>query len=680
MIAFAYYLLKMFVCSGLLFAYYHLALKNKLFHQWNRFYLIASVIISLAVPCLEFNIWHQADSSTDIRLLHAVYSADAYVAEVTSGRNNLSMDQWITIGYGFVSAFVFITFILALIKIYSIIRSHTVMEIDDIKFVNTEERNAPFSFLNYVFWHKQIDLKSSAGEHIFEHELVHVREKHSVDKLFLQIVLIVFWCNPFFWLIRRELKMIHEFIADKKSVGHSAAHAFAKMILHAAYPQHYSELTNQFFNPSIKRRLAMLTKNNNPRISYISRVLALPLMALLVLAFTVKQKQSSAQKATSISSPVVVDVALNEPTSVRVFKNKKIQLIFDDSVGKKISWDVAQKMGVVVNEKELLNKMQQADKGYVESQIKFASPTVFLDTLIENPLIVVDGKEIGMKNSLNLNEIISVDKVESINVLKGETAIAKYGEKGKDGVIEIRTKNALEGETLRGVIIKKPANAETLMEKLKSQDQKPIVIIDGKETHEDLDRSAADNIESMTVLKGETAKSIYGPKAANGVIIITTKDGKGLTKKEVKVNGEIMVDGVRFRPSEKGQNGDLNEVVVVGYGKNNDQNKVFVKVEEPAEFPGGVTSWRRYLERNLNAQVPSNNKAPQGSYTVVVKFIVGLKGDISELKAITNHGYGMEEEVIRVIARGPKWVPARQNGNDVVSERTQPITFVVAPR
>jgi TonB-dependent SusC/RagA subfamily outer membrane receptor len=192
----------------------------------------------------------------------------------------------------------------------------------------------------------------------------------------------------------------------------------------------------------------------------------------------------------------------------------------------------------------------------------------------------------------------------------------------------------------------------------------------------------------MTVLKGETGTSLYGSKATNGVIIITTKDGKGLTKKEVlPVNGEvgevkeITIDGVKFRPSEKtDQNGNLNEVVVVGYGKNNDENKVFVKVEEVAQFPGGEKEWSRYLERNLNAQVPANNKAPQGSYTVIVKFIVGLKGDITELKSVTTNGYGMEEEVIRVLTKGPKWVPARQNGRDVISERTQPVKFVVAPR
>src|SRR5215203_1433174 len=105
MIAFAYYLLKMLVCSGLLFLYYHLALRNKIFHQWNRFYLLAAIIISIAVPCLEFNVWSSPDdTASDIKLLKVVYSADQYVAKATTVRNELSLDQWITILYSLVSA------------------------------------------------------------------------------------------------------------------------------------------------------------------------------------------------------------------------------------------------------------------------------------------------------------------------------------------------------------------------------------------------------------------------------------------------------------------------------------------------------------------------------------------------------------------------------------------------
>ena len=100
MIAFAYYLLKVSACSGLLFLYYHIALRNKLFHQWNRFYLLATIIVSLVIPTLEFNIWSaKKENQTDtIQLLQVVYSADEYIEEINSNRAYLSAEQWTKIG------------------------------------------------------------------------------------------------------------------------------------------------------------------------------------------------------------------------------------------------------------------------------------------------------------------------------------------------------------------------------------------------------------------------------------------------------------------------------------------------------------------------------------------------------------------------------------------------------
>jgi protein TonB len=108
-----------------------------------------------------------------------------------------------------------------------------------------------------------------------------------------------------------------------------------------------------------------------------------------------------------------------------------------------------------------------------------------------------------------------------------------------------------------------------------------------------------------------------------------------------------------------------------------DDNKIFEKVEKEAEFPGGEAQWRRYLEKNLNANVPIDNGAPEGTYTVIVKFIVSKDGSISDVQAETNFGYGMEDEAVKQIKRGPKWTPALQNGRNVNAYRRQPITFVV---
>ncbi len=111
--------------------------------------------------------------------------------------------------------------------------------------------------------------------------------------------------------------------------------------------------------------------------------------------------------------------------------------------------------------------------------------------------------------------------------------------------------------------------------------------------------------------------------------------------------------------------------------KKEDDNKIFEKVEIEASFKGGEGAWKKYLERNLNPNVPVDNGAPEGTYTVYVQFVVSKDGSISDVKALTNHGYGMEQEAIKVIKKGPAWVPAVQNGRSVNAYRKQPITFQV---
>lgn len=120
---------------------------------------------------------------------------------------------------------------------------------------------------------------------------------------------------------------------------------------------------------------------------------------------------------------------------------------------------------------------------------------------------------------------------------------------------------------------------------------------------------------------------------------------------------------------------DTNSHIVGVYKE--DSLMSFEKVEVEAEFPGGLQAWRRFLERNLNAMVPADKGAPAGSYTVVIRFIVDKDGSLSDFKANTRHGYGMEEEIIRVLKLSPKWIPAQDKGRTLKAYREQPVTFRV---
>ncbi len=105
--------------------------------------------------------------------------------------------------------------------------------------------------------------------------------------------------------------------------------------------------------------------------------------------------------------------------------------------------------------------------------------------------------------------------------------------------------------------------------------------------------------------------------------------------------------------------------------------RIFEKVDIEAKFPGGDMAWRKFLERNLRGDVAAENGAPSGIYTVWVQFIVDKEGKIADVKALTNNGYGMEQEVTRIIKICPLWQPASQNGRKVKAYRKQPVTFMI---
>lgn len=130
--------------------------------------------------------------------------------------------------------------------------------------------------------------------------------------------------------------------------------------------------------------------------------------------------------------------------------------------------------------------------------------------------------------------------------------------------------------------------------------------------------------------------------------------------------------GIVAPPVEKS-----TEVVKIGQSKEDELTDRFVSVQIPAEFPGGIQGWTRYLERNLNSDIPVENGAPTNVYTVIVTFIVDKEGKVSDVKAENDPGYGTKEEAIRVIKKGPNWIPANQNGKAVVYRHKQAITFKV---
>jgi antitoxin component YwqK of YwqJK toxin-antitoxin module len=106
-------------------------------------------------------------------------------------------------------------------------------------------------------------------------------------------------------------------------------------------------------------------------------------------------------------------------------------------------------------------------------------------------------------------------------------------------------------------------------------------------------------------------------------------------------------------------------------------DSVFSREEIEASFPGGTEGWKDFLKKNLRGDVPSDKGAPNGLYTVVVKFRITKDGTLTDIETETNPGYGIENEAIRIIKKSPDWIPAKQYGRFVNAYRRQPISFMV---
>lgn len=296
------------LCSAIMYAYYLIALRNKKFHQYNRYYLLFAAVFSWIIPLIKINITNTEAKAEPVNNLIQIVASNNTEVENFVVTNNVKYIDWISIvniSYIAVSAVLLFVFFGALVKIFRLLKANSAKQIDGVHLILTNDSSTPFSFFKYIFWNRAIDIQCEEGKQMLQHELTHVREKHSADKIIMQLIIILGWANPVFWIMRRELSMIHEFIADKKAVADGDASTLANMLLYAAYPKQHYLLTNPLFFSPIKRRIIMMTKNTNPKFSYLRRLVILPLLAVVVMLFAFRANNESNVKLDKMYTVVI---------------------------------------------------------------------------------------------------------------------------------------------------------------------------------------------------------------------------------------------------------------------------------------------------------------------------------------------------------------------------------------
>jgi len=285
---------KVILCSGVMFLYYQLSLKDKTFHHYNRFYLLSAMLLSLLLPLIKIE-------DFTIEVSNDLYALINRVQNFNSDKN-ISNDhiyfRIIFSALGLVSLYFSGKLVFGIFRIQQLKNQFKKESFDGINFYQTDLTEAPFSYFRNLFWKTSITLNSEVGKQILKHEMVHIEQKHSFDKIFIEIITSVFWFNPFFHIIKKEISLIHEYLADNKAVKQSDTKAFAQMLLASHFSGKQLPATSPFLSSNLKKRLKMLQKPQT-KFGYARRIFALPVVFSVAFAYMVNAKNQEI-KATNL--------------------------------------------------------------------------------------------------------------------------------------------------------------------------------------------------------------------------------------------------------------------------------------------------------------------------------------------------------------------------------------------
>lgn len=293
------YLIKMLVCSAVLYGYYALALKNNPFHRWNRGYLLLATAISIFLPLLQFSFAGAATPAYTGPLV-TVY---AYMTKKVEQAGVSSMTSWILPGiYTLIALLLIINMLRNWLFIKRLRNQGEQTSFNNYLLIRHPQVKSTFSFFGNIFWGEELTPDSEEGKQVLRHELAHVQGRHTADKLFLQLACAVFWFNPFFHLFKRELAMVHEFLADKAVATENAPDDYARTLLQMTLQTKRMLLVNSFSQAPVKRRILMLF-THKANYALMKKIIIFPVIA--VLGFFI-----GCQQDLDLQSPVKSGAAL----------------------------------------------------------------------------------------------------------------------------------------------------------------------------------------------------------------------------------------------------------------------------------------------------------------------------------------------------------------------------------
>ena len=614
------FLLKANLTFILLYGVFLLCFRPDTFYGYNRRYLLVTILSAVIFPLLNFSPLLSGNPTVveisqyipDVELMYQ-YLAAQMQPEFTQPKTEYFVEPIVAKAFPFglflwwcwmaVAVLMLVKRLFQYTCIVRLWRLYPQYKYGNSSFIAVDRKIQPFSFFGHIFLNPALYSSNELLE-ILTHEQIHCRQKHSYDILLVEAFVCLFWFNPIAWLLRRDLKQNLEYQTDQMTLhrGINCKQYQYSLLRVAGYT---FQIVNHFhfykFN-HIKKRIIMLNKKETPRIMAAKYLLVVPALAAVLLTVQASGLQvteinvansvdeSTAQTVFDASeineSNIAAETTVAENKKPVAAVTKKAEIVPDLTVSaqtpdKLVSGTVTNTEGqplpgvsvvvkgtttgsvtdmngkysltvpvqsvlqfsfvgvasleIVVENQQTINVVMQKDKlignGSINSvTINDNQTKIEADNIIyglgenNNPYIFVDGKEfIGKINS------IPPEQIESISVLKEQSAIVKYGEKGINGVILVTTKRGANKEIMAIDYSVPDKYVQPIVEDIDIEirgltpGNKPLIIVDGKEFDGSINSLSPDQIESIMVLKAYSSFAEYGEKGKNGVVLITTK-------------------------------------------------------------------------------------------------------------------------------------------------------------
>ncbi|WP_223551852.1 M56 family metallopeptidase [Aestuariivivens sp. NBU2969] len=663
----AHYIIETIAFQVFFLLIYDLFLKGETFFNWNRFYLITTAILSVALPFIKVESFKKivpqeyVISLPEVILGSSAANTNAPIAlDAVVIQNNEYMSFWEIVFYAGMGLAALV-FLIKVIRILLLILKNSKVNFGRLTLVKLLNSSAAFSFFRYVFLGEL--LNEDEKQSILKHEVVHVKQMHSLDLLFFELFRILFWFNPLVYMYQNRVTALHEFIADAEAVKHESKSKYYQNLLTQVFETKKISFINPFFQQSlIKKRIVMLQKSKSKQINLLKYALLIPMVAG-ILVYTSSEAQNKSVRIKPDLSEYTYTVNVNKVNLDKAALTKSID-----------------------------SKQKQVD--FLKSNPNYV---VWVD---ENPTI---------------GEFTYTLHSESEQAPKDYVLLKAYSDGGykykmvahKKFQSKLEKKNLNEKDVPFAVLDQVPVFPEC--ENLSKEEQKACVT-NGIANHVNRNFNTAlamqlgltgrqridviFKIDTEGHVTGIRSKAPHPKLEEEAIRVIKTLPQMTPGKQKGKAVIVPYSLPIIFQVQDQSV---ADETVVIAYGQTPSKNESsedievpFAVIEDVPIFPGCenlVTNVEKrqcmsekiqeFVARKFNTEL-ANDLGLKGRQRINVVFKIDRFGvvNLNEIRARAPHK-DLEEEAIRVINALPKMIPGNQKGKEVTVPYSLPIIFEV---